>query len=53
MTLTEALAELEQAARELPADVRLDDEELLDLAVLAFALQRPELWRHAAEETTC
>lgn len=45
MTLSEALAELEQAAALLGDDARLDDDELLDLAVLALALHCPELWR--------
>jgi hypothetical protein len=45
MTLSEVLTELEQAATLLGDDARLDDDELLDLAVLALALQCPELWR--------
>jgi hypothetical protein len=47
MTLSEALAELEQVAALLGDDARLDDDELLDLAVLALALQCPELWRES------
>jgi hypothetical protein len=44
MTLSEALAELEQAAIELGDDAPLEGD-LLDLAVLALALHCPELWR--------
>jgi hypothetical protein len=46
MTLAEALAELEQAALKLGDDAPLQDE-LLDLATLAMALQCPELWRES------
>ena len=44
MTLTEALAELQQAALELGDDAPVEGE-LLDLANLALALKCPELWR--------
>jgi hypothetical protein len=46
MTLAEALVELEQAAIEQGDNTVLDGE-LLDLAVLALALQCPELWRES------
>ena len=48
LRLEDVVAELERAAADLGRDAKLDGD-LLDLATLALAIRRPELWRNRHE----